>query len=656
MTEIKIKSMSKSKIKPADCRLKTVDSQHILHFAYCLLPTTYLPILLMTIIIFIIHTTEISPTIRYVSPTGNNIPPYLTWEDAANSIQDCINVSVFGDTIYVANGVYQEQVIMIPGLSLIGAGTDSCIIDTRAFATGDFSTVVVMDSCLFTGFYILCTNDFNYGNGIYSEAKNSLITLNKVSSANSGITLRLGARSKVFNNFCFNNRTGMYISNSDSSIIRKNSIIVVGSNSSTGISISAFNSNYTPIIDSNYIEVKQGGNYAIRKGFGSNPLIKNNVIVIKQSRGIFLSDGNSAKIYNNSIYSEHNSNGIENPGVPYLQLYNNYLMGKFVTAMSVGGSPNDVRNNVVTGANVGIEKWGTQPNPLIQYNNVWNSSVANYSNFTPDSTNLSVNPMIVNDDTTQGDLDFHLQMFSPLIDAGDPNILDKDSSRSDIGLYGGPLGESYKYKDLAPKPPRNLSAVVDSSQILVKWNRNTEADTSHYNVYRDTVANFTIDSTKLISSQTDTFYIQYPPYQNSRYVYKISCVDNQGNESLPSEELVINITSLTMNDYPMTINDYLLYQNYPNPFNPTTRIAYKLKEGGYVKLYVYDIKGELITTLVNQHQSAGYYEVEFSASSIKNPESSINELASGIYIYQIMVRGENSIPVFSDIKKMVYVK
>jgi hypothetical protein len=232
--------------------------------------------------------------------------------------------------------------------------------------------------------------------------------------------------------------------------------------------------------------------------------------------------------------------------------------------------------------------------------------------------------------------------------------LDVDGSRSDIGMYGGPLGESYKYKDLAPRPPRNLSAVVDSNQILVKWNRNTEADTSHYNVYRDTVANFTIDSTKLISSQADTFYIQYPPYQSSRYVYKITCVDKQGNESLPSEELVINITSLPMNDHPMTISDYLLYQNYPNPFNPSTTIAYKLKERAYVKLMVYDIKGELISVLVNKEQESGYYEVEFNVGN--GLPSVPNNLASGIYLYRIEVIGEGRIPVYSEMKKMLLIK
>src|SRR5512146_18855 len=75
--------------------------------------------------------------VRYVSHSGTNTPPYLTWETAADSIMSAINISTFGDTIYVANGVYEEKVVMIPGLSLIGAGMDSCVIDTRALVNSN---------------------------------------------------------------------------------------------------------------------------------------------------------------------------------------------------------------------------------------------------------------------------------------------------------------------------------------------------------------------------------------------------------------------------------------------------------------------------------------------------------------------------------------
>lgn len=164
----------------------------------------------------------------------------------------------------------------------------------------------------------------------------------------------------------------------------------------------------------------------------------------------------------------------------------------------------------------------------------------------------------------------------------------------------------------------------------------------------DTVINFTIDTTKLVSSQTDTLYIQAIPQAAEKLYFKVTAVDRQGNESKASEEIPVRLISVR--GQWEAVNNYMLYQNYPNPFNPTTKISYKLKEGGYVKLYVYDVKGEVVTVLVNQSQGAGYYEVEFPQSALKD------ELSSGVYIYQIMVRDERGVPVFSDIKKMVYVK
>ncbi|MCW8823982.1 MAG: hypothetical protein OQK63_07835, partial [Ignavibacteriaceae bacterium] len=211
----------------------------------------------------------------------------------------------------------------------------------------------------------------------------------------------------------------------------------------------------------------------------------------------------------------------------------------------------------------------------------------------------------------------------------------------------------YIYLDLPPRPPVNLTANV-VSLIKLNWNKNTEADFSYYNVYRDTAFNFTVDSTKLIASVTDTFYYQTFPSNIETLYYKLTAMDNQGNESNPSEEVAVILVSVK-NEW-KAVNNYILYQNYPNPFNPSTKIGYKLKERGYVKLYVYDIKGELVSVLVNEVREAGYYEVNFDAGVNGQKSNVKGELASGVYIYQIMVAGENNIPVFSDIKKMVYVK
>jgi hypothetical protein len=68
-----------------------------------------------------------------------------------------------------------------------------------------------------------------------------------------------------------------------------------------------------------------------------------------------------------------------------------------------------------------------------------------------------------------------------------------------------------------------------------------------------------------------------------------------------------------------------LKQNYPNPFNPTTTISYVITVDSDVELTVYDINGRKIQTLVNEHQDAGTYTLNFDASG----------LASGVYLYKL---------------------
>jgi len=585
-------------------------------------------------------------TVRYVSHNGSNTPPYLTWETAADSIMSAINISVFGDTIYVANGVYEEQVIMIPGLSLIGAGMDSCVIDTRELVSFQgFIAVEVADSCFLKGFHIIVYNNSQWGYAIGASVGNSTSTIyqNKVTKGRYGYyvsNLDTSNHSEIsVNKNIFNNVSqGIHLFNSNT--VARANIIHLDPNSQAavraGISIEAFFFNYTPIIDSNYIEIINGT--GIRKSFGARPTISNNIIKLNGpgAFGIRLSSSDSAWVFNNLIFALNAHEGINNNATQFLQLNNNYIVGNFNSKALIIGPDNVVKNNVIMGASLGVSAWGNE-NLVFKYNNVYNNDV-NYSGFTPDSTNLSVDPMVVNDDSTQGELDFHLQMFSLLIDAGDPNIFDKDSTRSDIGLFGGPFGESYSYLDLAPRPPVNLIAEFDSNKITVRWNHNTEADFSHYGLFRDTTGNFTADSTTFVLSLTDTFYTHIIPEGVEAFYYKLTATDNQGNVSELSEELAVLITSV--NEYPTIVSDYQLYQNYPNPFNPSTKIKFQIPELSFVTLKVFDVLGSEVATLVNEVKQAGIYEVEFDGSA----------LTSGVYLYKLQEG------IFIETKKMLLLK
>lgn len=91
--------------------------------------------------------------------------------------------------------------------------------------------------------------------------------------------------------------------------------------------------------------------------------------------------------------------------------------------------------------------------------------------------------------------------------------------------------------------------------------------------------------------------------------------------------------------------EYALLQNYPNPFNPTTTINFDLRINGKVSLKIYNVLGQEVATLVDRDMNAGTHKVNFDASN----------LASGVYIYRIYVKGIDG-SEFIKAQKMMLLK
>lgn len=59
---------------------------------------------------------------------------------------------------------------------------------------------------------------------------------------------------------------------------------------------------------------------------------------------------------------------------------------------------------------------------------------------------------------------------------------------------------------------------------------------------------------------------------------------------------------------------FVLFPSYPNPFNPTTTIRFSVRKTGLHSLYIYDITGRLVETLINNEISTGSHEITWNAS------------------------------------------
>jgi len=99
-------------------------------------------------------------------------------------------------------------------------------------------------------------------------------------------------------------------------------------------------------------------------------------------------------------------------------------------------------------------------------------------------------------------------------------------------------------------------------------------------------------------------------------------------------------TSVVARHDAITPGSFELAQNYPNPFNPTTTIQFDLPRAGMVRLSVYNMLGQEVRVLLDEHKSAGRYSAQFDA----------RQLPSGVYFYRIQSEG------VSLAKRMILIK
>jgi Peptidase family C25/Propeptide_C25/Peptidase family C25, C terminal ig-like domain/HYDIN/CFA65/VesB-like, Ig-like domain/FlgD Ig-like domain len=90
-----------------------------------------------------------------------------------------------------------------------------------------------------------------------------------------------------------------------------------------------------------------------------------------------------------------------------------------------------------------------------------------------------------------------------------------------------------------------------------------------------------------------------------------------------------------------------LYGNYPNPFNPTTSISYGLNQDSEVTLFIFNIKGQKVKTLVQGTQQAGYHQVSWNG---KDEHS--KTVTSGVFFYELHVEETD----YTSIRKMLLLK
>jgi hypothetical protein len=110
----------------------------------------------------------------------------------------------------------------------------------------------------------------------------------------------------------------------------------------------------------------------------------------------------------------------------------------------------------------------------------------------------------------------------------------------------------------------------------------------------------------------DNLFVNSVNHYTNAYKFALSMMDIDFKK-------VVTSSGTNMPDH------YSIDQNYPNPFNPSTQIRFALPENNHVKLQVFEILGNLVTTLIDENMGAGFHIINWNASGY----------SSGVYFYRI---------------------
>ncbi|MGA3244823.1 MAG: T9SS type A sorting domain-containing protein [Bacteroidota bacterium] len=207
--------------------------------------------------------------------------------------------------------------------------------------------------------------------------------------------------------------------------------------------------------------------------------------------------------------------------------------------------------------------------------------------------------------------------------------------------YSSQPDSGYSVDNISPASPTGLNASFTNNTVNLQWRANDESDVVAYAIYRGTTPNFNPAGTAPLAIVRTPLYQDAVSQSGVAYYYKISAIDQAGNES--GYTAVSVLTSVETGSGVPT--EFALNQNYPNPFNPTTEIAFSVPKQTAVKIVIYGLSGEVVATVVNQTMSAGNYRITWNGRTDDG-----RSVASGVYFYHLQAEG------FTATKKMTLLK
>lgn len=194
----------------------------------------------------------------------------------------------------------------------------------------------------------------------------------------------------------------------------------------------------------------------------------------------------------------------------------------------------------------------------------------------------------------------------------------------------------FSVDNVSPGAPLSLYGEPAGSDASLTWIASgvDDEDLSHYAVHRSASPGFTPGPGTFLDTAPDTMYLDTNTGGASFY-YQVTAVDIHDNESDPSNEVYVDITTGIEDRTPALPAAFTVLPNSPNPFGGVTNIRYGLPHRSDVTIEVYDVAGRRVFTDRMSAVPAGWHGYTFTGV-----DHSGRRLSNGVYFYKVAATGE----------------
>ena len=206
------------------------------------------------------------------------------------------------------------------------------------------------------------------------------------------------------------------------------------------------------------------------------------------------------------------------------------------------------------------------------------------------------------------------------------------------------LGRAMIEADVAAAPALpiklvSFDGILNSNKASLKWQTTSEVGITQFIVEKNVDGRLFQPIAVSIAKGTNnnTYVIEDANVVNPKNYYRLKLIDKDGSFTYSSVVILQKMG-----------NQFILNQNYPNPVQGSTKISYSIPQKSTVLLEVVGMDGKKLATLVNQTQSAGFYNLDVNKKSLSN--------SRGTFLYRIIVKDEKNNPVYSASRVMIVVE